>query len=76
MGCDDIWLAIKAPRVSADADAREIAAHLEGLNKTKSAMKPGERRLASDWIEPKHTSFDLDLHEVVQMQQTDKIKPE
>ena len=48
MGCDDIWLAIKAPRVSADADAREIAAHLEGLNKTKGAMKPGERRLASD----------------------------
>lgn len=48
MGCDDIWLAIKAARASADADAREIAAHLEGLNKTKSAMKPGERRLASD----------------------------
>jgi molecular chaperone GrpE len=72
---DDICLAIEAARFDADADAPRIAAHLEGLNKTKSAFEAGLKALGVRLIEPKNTAFDPVLHEAVQMKETDKANP-
>lgn len=72
---DDICLAIEAARANKDADAPRIAAHLEGLNKTKSAFETGLKALGVRLIEPRNTPFDPVLHEAVQMQETDKANP-
>ena len=72
---DDICLAIEAAHANADADGPRIAAHLEGLNKTKNAFETGLKALGVRLIKPKNTPFDPVLHEAVQMQETEKTKP-
>jgi len=72
---DDICLAIEAARASPDADNPMIAAHLEGLNRTKSAFETGLRALGIKEIAPKNSPFDPVLHEALQTQETDEAKP-
>lgn len=72
---DDICLAIEAARASPDADNPLIAAHLEGLNRTKSAFDAGLKALGVREIAPKNTPFDPLLHEALQTQETDGTKP-
>lgn len=72
---DHICLAIESARANADADAPGIAAHLEGLNKTKSAFETGLKALGVRLIKPKNTSFDPLLHEALQIEETDKTQP-
>ena len=72
---DDICLAIEAARASSDAKDPLTAAHLEGLNRTKSAFKTGLKALGVREIAPRDTPFDPVLHEALQMQETDKTKP-
>ena len=72
---DDICLAIEAAHANVDADTPRIAAHLEGLSKTKSAFETGLKALGVRLIEPKNTPFDPVLHEALQMEETDKADP-
>lgn len=72
---DDICMAVEAARASPDADNPLIAAHLEGLNRTKSAFEIGLKALGVKEIAPQNTPFDPVLHEAMQMQETDKSEP-
>ncbi|MCX8225387.1 MAG: nucleotide exchange factor GrpE [Sulfitobacter sp.] len=72
---DDICLAIEAAKASPDAENPMIAAHLEGLKRTKSAFEVGLKALGVREIAPKDSPFDPDLHEAMQMHETDKTKP-
>ena len=70
---DDICLAIEAAHASPDAES--LAAHLEGLSKTKAAFETGLRALGVREIAPKNTPFDPVLHEALQTHETDETEP-
>lgn len=72
---DNICLAIEAEPANADANVLGIAAHPEGLYKTKSAFETGLKALGLRLISPKSTPFDPVVHEALRMEETDKTKP-
>ncbi len=72
---DAMSLAIEAARNSPNADTPGIAAHFAGLNAIKAAFETGLRALGVRTIAPKHTPFDPELHEAMQIQPTDQTKP-
>lgn len=72
---DDICLAIEAAHASLDADDPAITAHLEGLNRTKTAFESALNALGVTAITPKSTAFDPARHEAIEMQETEKTKP-
>lgn len=72
---DDVCLAIEAARAAPDADNPLNAAHLEELNRIKSAFSTGLKALGIREIAPKNTPFDPVLHEALQTEETHEITP-
>jgi molecular chaperone GrpE len=71
---DAVCLAIEAAHASADSETPQIAAHLEGLKNIRSAFETGLKALGVRTIAPKDTPFDPNLHEAMQIEETEKTK--
>jgi len=72
---DAVFLALETARKVPDEDNPWIKAHLEGLATVKTAFETGLKALGVRMIDPKDTSFDPELHEAIQMKETDETKP-
>jgi molecular chaperone GrpE len=72
---DAIFMALETARTVSEADAPWIKAHLEGLTTAKTAFETGLKALGVRMIAPKDTSFDPELHEAMQIQETEYTKP-
>lgn len=71
---DAVCRAIEVTHAGPDAETPQIAAHLEGLKSIKSAFETGLKALGVRTIAPKNTPFDPNLHEAMQIEETDKTK--
>ena len=72
---DAVFLALETARKIPEADNPWIKAHLEGLSTIKTAFETGLKALGVTMIAPKDTPFDPELHEAMQMKETDETKP-
>ena len=72
---DAVFLALETARKVSDADSPGIKAHLEGLATVKKAFETGFKALGVRLIAPKDTSFDPELHEAMQITETEETKP-
>ena len=72
---DAVFLALETARKVSDADTPGIKAHLEGLATVKKAFETGFKALGVRMIAPKDTEFDPELHEAMQITETDEAKP-
>ena len=74
---DAICLAIEVELEcnSPDADNPRIKALLEGQDSIRRAFETGLKALGVSTIEPKDTPFDPELHEAMQLIETEKTKP-
>lgn len=72
---DAICLAIEVERNGPDADNPRIKALLEGQESIRRAFETGLKALGVSTIEPKDTPFDPELHEAMQLKETEKTKP-
>ena len=72
---DAVFLALETARTISQADNPWIKAHLEGLTTAKTAFETGLKALGVRMIAPKDTPFDPELHEAMQIQETEDTKP-
>ncbi len=72
---DAINMAIEAARHGPDADSPQTATHLDGLDAVKAAFETGLKALGVRTIEPKDTPFDPQLHEAMQIHETETSAP-
>lgn len=72
---DAVCLAIEAGQQSGDADTPQMTAYLQGLETIRSAFETGFNALGVRTIAPKDTPFDPELHEAMQMKETEKTIP-
>ncbi len=72
---DALALGIEAARANPDAEDPRIVSHLEGLCNARTAFETGLKALGVRTIAPENAPFDAALHEAMQMQATDKVKP-
>ena len=72
---DAVFLALETARKVPEADNPWIEAHLEGLETVKTAFETGLKALGVRLIAPKDTAFDPELHEAMQITETEETKP-
>lgn len=72
---DAIALAIETAKNSPEADTPALAAHLEGLRAIRAAFETGIKALGVRTIAPKDMPFDPQLHEAVQIHETEEAQP-
>lgn len=72
---DAIFLALETAHNIPESDNPWITAHLEGLTRVKTAFETGLKALGVRMIAPKDTSFDPELHEAMQIKETEETKP-